>query len=453
VSEGGSNGSNMDISSFDFGLYGLCLAVSALAIFLLCRKAVFHVFDPWIFIFINQTFTITYAAYAYLQGDLRPSYFLYISFSLLAFFVGLNLFAKWNRSPREVFVIFTPRALSAAIIFVVIYQGLFDLIFILNRGLPILYEGGPTPTMYAGGFGIVKFVHAGVAMLLPILSWEALYLYRKKKLFFIGMAAVAYPALLMEQGKTGLIGLLFAYVAFIYYYNQILGGKLKVPTKLLLWLAAIGALYIPYRFYVVVSGTNYEATVLLAIVKRFINTADAIYMYFVLEANRSFREPLNILSYYTSLLSPYVGYKDDIAQKFALLLHAYAFGDGDVGYGASPSMQVIGFAAFNYYGVIYCFVVGLLLSIVKFTNVFKSNLLVFLVVYGTVSGFTSDAAQSLYYLSNLMFLIPPIACAFLVADIGGVRSVFHFKKIRNGPRGPSLRPAPSDSGKPAIRPA
>jgi hypothetical protein len=422
----------MELFNLDVAKYVLCFALAFLVNVIVFRKLLFNMFDVWIVLALNQTFSLAYALYAYIQGDIIPNHFWYIIFSYLAFVVGIYAFyGKRNTMPHHQLVVFTPELLRVTIVLVCFYQLLFDVLFFYYRGIPVLAEGGITPAMYHGGFGIVKYIHDSASSLLLILGFKALLVYHRKKLFYFSMIFVLYPMFLMEWGKGAILGLIFTYGLSVYYFSKYYGLNLRINFKKVKYFIPLVVVFMLYKFAIIVAS-GYEKSISFAILKRLVNSADAMYLYFVRGAYQHLQGQLNIVSYLLSHVSPYFGYVDFLATNLSTLMYEYAFGYAEygTGYGVSPPLYVIGHAAFGNYGIIYCFLVGLVLSFIKFTRVFKSNYVLFMIIYGLTPSLAGDASLAMYYLSIMIVLSPVIVLSFFMYAAVKKSKAFIIRKFK-----------------------
>jgi hypothetical protein len=422
----------MELFSLDIAKYILCFGLALLVNVIVFRKLLFNMFDIWIVLALNQAFNLGYASYAYIQGNIIPNHYWYIIFSYIAFVLGIYAFyGKRGAMPRHQLVVFTPELLRVTIVMVCVYQLIFDVLFFYYRGIPVLSEGGITPAMYHGGFGIVKYIHDSASSLLLILAFKALLVYKRKKLFYFSMLFVLYPMFLMEWGKGAILSLLFTYGLSVYYFSKYYGLSMRINYKMIKYIVLFVAFFLFYKFMSIVSS-GYEKTVLLAVIKRLVNSSDAMYLYFARGAYQRLEGQLNICSYLLSHITPYFGYIDYIANNLSTLMYEYAFGYAEygTGYGVSPPLYVIGHAAFGNFGIVYCFLVGLVLSFIKFTRTFKSNYVLFMIIYGLTPSLAGDASLAMYYLSIMIVLFPVIILSFLMCATVKKTKAFIIKKFK-----------------------
>jgi hypothetical protein len=422
----------MELFTLNITKYVLCFALALFVNVIVFRKLLFNLFDIWIILALNMTFHLAYALYAYTQGEIIPNHFWYIIFSYLAFVVGIYAFYnKRNAIPRRQLVVFSPELLRVTIVTVCFYQLFFDLLFFYYRGIPALTPGVINPAIYHGGFGIVKYIHDSALPLLLILAFKALLVYKRKKLFYFSMFFILYPMFLMEWGKGPILGLLFTYGLSVYYFSRYYGLNLRINYKMAKYIILLVVIFLLYKFMLVVAS-GYEKTIPLAVLKRLVNSADAMYMYFAKGAYKHLEGQLNIVSYLLSHVAPYFGYIDFVANNLSTLMYKYAFGYAELGtgYGVSPPLYVIGHAAFGNYGIIYCFFVGLVLSFVKFTCAFKSNYVLYMLIYGIAPCLAGDASLAMYYLSFMIVLFPVIILSFLMYATVKKTHVFIIKKYK-----------------------
>ena len=90
------------------------------------------------------------------------------------------------------------------------------------------------------------------------------------------------------------------------------------------------------------------------------------FYYFIKNSYTGF-SGLNLISYHLSGILPYFGYVDKNAIDLGVNLTAFSdLKFGTIGYGPNPTIYVIGHIALGSFGFIYCFIIGALLSFLRY---------------------------------------------------------------------------------------
>ncbi len=412
----------MELDSIAWLEFGVFIVGSGLLAYLASRRIVPSVFDIWVAIPANQAIIVAYTTYAYWSGLLERAHALFILLSLGAFAVGTYVVRRGPgaSSPPTIEAKSLPehvRLLRYTLYALCAQQAIADLAFFAARGVPVLSEEGPTPTIYRGGFGIVKYLHDANFAGITALAFLLLLLARDRRAFAIGTAFVIYPLLLMEWGKTSIVYLAMFLYTINRYCEDRYGLSIRVPRRAA-WAAALaGVAFVSFRFTGVVAS-GYEESVTGAIAKRIINSADSIVMYFQLGGAEYFKGEVGLLSYLASSLTPYLGIRD-AAQTVRVDLAQVTIGIGDEGYGPSPPFQVIGHLALGWGGIAYAFVVGWVLALVKRTNVELRHAAPYFVLLFATPFLAADSSLFVYYLSCQLFNLPAFALAFFLVRCTG----------------------------------
>jgi hypothetical protein len=396
----------MELSDFNLWSFSGFLLLSVILVFALLRKFVFGIFDPWIWIIVNQSVMLTYVIYEFFQNRLHTLHLIYWCVALLSFSIGFHL-VKQSNILRLSWLVPTRFFIILLIVSISTYQILGDSIFILLRGLPTKLE----PGIYGGGFGVIKYIHDANTIVLAILIFLSFFLYGLSWYICFGFIALLYPMIYLEWGKSGLINLLFVFTSIKFFLNT----NKKPFNRIQISVAVVTVgLFVVYKF-LAVAESGYAETPIDAILKRAINTADSVYYYFVLDAQAKFDTPLNLVSFIFAQVSPHFGYIDDLAQRVGVLLPEYALGQSMDGYGPSAPFQIIGHLAYGFFGFIYAFIVGVTLGKIKHEKLFTKNILYFMIIYTLAPILAGDASLFMYYIVCIFAILPPILFSSAVA--------------------------------------
>jgi len=403
----------MQLFDIDITQLIICLTITSLLNYFIFRKLLFSIFDPFVFIPVHQSFVLGYILYAFTNNKILSEHFYYVSISYFAFVFGLYSFKLISRKQtitRQVYQM--PKALLIYNIFVLIsLQLCLDTFLIINRGAPGFTPGGDNITFYAGGLGIIHFLHIGISLLLPIFVFEARIVYKLKRLFLLFIVFMMYSVIVIGGSKSSFLNLILLFYLTFNYFRINRNVAFTIQKKYIIFALIILSSGVFYKFVSVVNS-GYESTAVLAILKRLINTADAMYYYFERGAYVYFEKPLSILSYTFSQITPYIGLKDEYAINIGLLLTEYSTGFSTPGFGPNPQMYGIGHIAWGNWGFVYCFFIGVVLSAIKFRQ--NRNFVVYALLYTIAPTLIGDGTLFMLFLFYVVLVSPFVLLSYLM---------------------------------------
>ena len=390
----------------------------------LLRKTSRGLFDPWFPIVFNQIVLIFIVTYLYVIGVMNFNDYWYWVSATLAIFLPLMLQKRQFFYPERLLATPVPQSFLLFLkwlgILLCIYQLMFDVVFVVNRGLPVLSDFGSNPQIYVGGFGIVKYIHDSTKLILPPIATLILFGSGNKKLYLYLMASSIYPSLLFEWSKVGLITVFASYwISYLCFFGYTI--KLVRFTRLAFLAAGLFVLFMFSR----AAATGYGAGTFDAILLRVIDTADSIYMYYILDARRYVPQDFSFAGYAFSLVTPFfnTGYNVD---TIGHVIQSGANISTEDGFGPSPPAQIVGNIFFGTAGIFYCLIVGIFLRFIrkKLTCRNPITLTYSLIFYCLMANLAGDFSLFFYYIFILLFVAPPFFAAFLA------QKLFH-RPIRN----------------------
>ena len=406
---------------------GLFTWIAIAGILILCiylsRRICIGILDPWFSIAFNQVLLVGVFSALYFKGIFSPSYYYYWLAATAMFLLPFG----WLKPQRfPLFSSPSPRSIQCArfvnllIVLLSLYQLVLDIVFIANRGIPVLYEFGSNPQIYMGGLGIVKYVHGANVSLLPPLGVFSFFATRKTRFLILAIFAAAYPTLLFEWSKMGLLNVLMSlWIASMFFFG---------PTKFLKKLYTVGivaCLVFVFFMFSRTAATGYGGgNTLDAIQTRLIESGDSAYMYFLFDGQASIPHDYTFPKYIFSYVSPYLSYVSsyfvrDASGATDSIGHVILTAAGlptEAGYGPSPPFQVVGHMFWKNYGVAYGFFIGLILYWMKskIGSIKQEHAVIYLTLYNCIVVISGDAALLLSYLFVYIFLLPPVVMAFLL---------------------------------------
>ncbi len=371
--------------------------------------------DPWILMFLNQAVIIGVFIYSFFNGDIAVSHFLYI-FACWSFFViGLNSF---YRKKVPAVVCRTLLSASATKLALKIYMALFLLngmtTFYL-MGVPFFTAGNRLLVEYAKLgplFGVLSYLNIGLQIVINLLAIKAWLADGFRRLAFLGFLVVLIFNILNGAGKGAPLEMIMNISLGLYYAKRNYNINIKFPAKLRKFLFLI-PLYILFSFSGAVAS-GYESNVFFAFIRRVIGAAEGPYYYFILNSYTGFHG-LNIISYHLSNVAPYLGYIDRNAIDLGLNLTLFSdLHFGTPGFGPNPTIYVIGHIALGNWGVIYCFLIGCILSFFRYKM--KTSFFMWMLLNTLAISLLADGTLMPLYLFYILVLSPVIFISVIMTD-------------------------------------
>ena len=406
----------MQLDFFDIGSFFLILILNTIFFLFLFKKHIINILDPWNIIILNQIIFISVIAYTFYKKEIKEEHFYYCFLSLLSFIIGLNLFYKHKFTiPRQrILLDYNTTKIS-------IY--LYSIIFITNGslifyflGIPFFISGNRTISSYSelgSGFGILNYLNWGLQSILSILALKIWLFDKNKKIGITVLVMLVIFNMLNGGGKGAYFSLLMAINLGMYYMHLNTNNEFKIPkffkfALILLPIFILGA-------FVGAVNSGYESNVFLAFIKRLIGSAEGPYYYFVQNSNSNFHG-LNLFSYHFSQILPYFGYVDRNAIDLGMNLSLYSdLNFGESGRGANPTMYVIGHIALGNFGILYCFIIGAILSFLRYR--LKSTFIIWMYLNLNIITLIGDGTLMPLDMFYITLLSPILIWAFIVSRL------------------------------------
>lgn len=404
----------MEITYIQWPLMLTCLSVAGLISWLLFRRYIFAIFDPWLLMVLYQSIIVGSMAYYCSTGELEVKFFVYILACYFALAGGMALFYRRRISQIYTYTIVPRHILPFTILLLLSLLVVNNLIIYSLLGVPALHEGARTITFYSRlgrGGGAFYYLNTGLLLILPILSMKALVLYRQKRIAYLALVVIAL-VLTGLGGKTAFLSLFFVYGTAVYYRYITQSVPIRIPK--IAWGFLLVALVVVAYTFVNVAESGYESTVFLAFIRRIINTAAGPYYYFILNAYKGF-SGLNLLSYHFSQITPYFGFRDENAVTLGMNLTLFSdLAFGTPGFGPNPTHYVISHIALGYAGMLYSFFLGALLSFVRYR--LRIGFVLYVLLNYMVADLLTDGTLMPLYLFYVLILSPAIVVANIIAN-------------------------------------
>ena len=406
----------MQLDYFDLGLFFLILSLCSIFCMFFFKKHLINIIDIWIIVFLNQIIFISVITYSFLKNDIKPEHFYYCLFSLMSFIFGLNQFYRKNIIiPKQRFIIDYNTTRIAILIYSLIFLINGSLIFYF-LGVPFFTSGNRTISAYSelgSGFGILNYLNWGLQSILNILALKIWLNDKNKKLGISILIMLMLFNILNGGGKGGYLSLLLSINLGIFYMHISKKEDFKIPSffkyaffllPFLILAAFIGAV-----------NSGYESNVFFAFIKRLLGSSEGPYYYFVQNSWTQFHG-LNLFSYHFSQILPYFGYVDRNAIDLGVNLSLYSdLNFGESGYGPNPTMYVVGHIALGSFGFIYCYVIGVLLSFIRYR--LKATFIVWMYLNLNIVTMIGDGTLMPLDLFYILFLSPILIWSFIFSRL------------------------------------
>ena len=355
---------SLDLINNIYLFFGLLLFVTFL-IFSLLKKHLFSIFDFWVFIILNQSIIVTLFSYLYFIETISFDILKNIILSTIFLILGLNVFYKKNtffNFKKELSIERTIKILTLIIVSV----------YILNTALSIYLLGVPfisgirrTISVYSEmgtGFGIIYYLDWGIKLLMTIIIAK-LFIMEKTRLSII-VLSIFIIGLILNTGSRLVYLQLFLF--FIYAMHL---SNIKIKFKVLPRFMRLGLCLLPFIVlfsFISAVDVGYESNVFFAFAKRLIGTAEGPFYYFVGESSE-YIQNINILKYHFAHILPYFGIPTENEISLGVNITKLSnFNFGTKGFGPNPTFYVIGHVLFGKFAFIYAFIMGLILSFIRY---------------------------------------------------------------------------------------
>ena len=395
---------SLDLINNIYLFLGLLLFIGFL-LFSFLKRHIFSIFDFWIFIILNQSIIVTLFSYLYFTDLVSFHIFINIILSNVFLILGLNVFYKKNvyyNFKKELSIERTITILALIIVSIFIINTTLS-IYLL--GIPFITGTRRTISVYSemgAGFGIIYYLDWGIKLLMTILIAK-LYIMEKYRLS-IKILLIFMLGLLLNTGSRLVYLQLFLF--FIYAMHL---SNIKFKFKNLPKFMKYGIYLLPFIIlfsFISAVDVGYESNVFLAFTKRLIGTAEGPFYYFVGESSEYIKD-INILKYHFAHILPYFGIPTSNEINLGVNITSLSsFNFGNKGFGPNPTFYVIGHILFGKFAFIYAFVMGSILSFIRY-RLNKIGFSLYFLLNITVVSILADGtlfSMSLFYV--LIILIP-----------------------------------------------
>ncbi len=403
----------MDLADFSLETFILSLGIALFLHVIFIRKLIFSFLDPWLLLFFNQVMILSVVIYAFLTSNILNQHFIYLIACWFSFVLGLYLFKNDlivnGYTGKTILTKFVTHFSLKIYFFIFCINGI--VIFSL-MGIPLFSGQSRTISDYSNmgtGFGLLFYLNWGLQEIIKLLSLKIWLIDKKRNLGLTVLIILCLFNIFNGGSRAVYLDLILYFGLGMFYFKRFKNMTILTPS-----IIKFSFFLLPFIIlfsFISAVNTGYESNVFFALIKRTVGTAEGPFYYFIKNSYAGF-SGLNLISYHLSGFLPYFGYIDKNALDLGVNLTAFSdLKFGTAGYGPNPTIYVIGHIAFGSFGFIYCFIIGSLLSFLRYR--FKSSFFVWMLFNYLATTLISDGTLmplSIFYI----LLISPIFLFSLV---------------------------------------
>lgn len=415
----------------------ILLVFSALLIqFVVYRKSIISVFDPFAVYLINNSFSIAFVAYLFIDGEISNNAYL-VSFisCTIAFALGVNIMGRKSKLPeftqrniekKEIYEsVKMSKILYVLLCFIVAIVVLANIFLISQTGeLPLLSSNPDSAkvVMRQDGLGIVYRVNnilipLGISICLfkvfpPIpVSKSA----RSDRFILLSLLTILILFFISGGSKGVAISLLGFFVPCQLFNKYFKSCYTNTINKIVFSLLPIGA---ASAFIVLAKNFNEVQYLdpLQGLIVRLVANGDAFYYFYKYDLIKKF--DLNVFNYIADSLNPLLSlikltaYDTPFGEK--LLIESINLTTG--GFGPNAPYPIYGLAYFGFIGsCLFSFFIGCIISLVRislFSWTIKRpselNMVIYTTCFYNILSLPIDYVNFLTILYSSLFFITPV---------------------------------------------
>lgn len=415
----------MEEAVLQFGLYYVFFSV---ILFLLFRKYILSVFDPFIFIILMMSSSLC------LTVD--SSFFFYVLLAILFFFFGFRIIGVPKRNFTKIDAFIDTKLLEIFTILFFILYAVVSIIMFKASGIP-LFADNPTESkisMFVEGTGWIRRI-IFLSGFLPICI-SLLLIVSKKKIFYAFMFFLYLLISVMHGSKGGLIGSI-AIFWYLYQQNNLWSDstmhvKNFIRSKIKYFLVITVLLFLS----IVIKESEIEGQdPIFSIGFRLMEFGDVM-LYYKTQVVRDYFVNLNFVDFILYEFNGILGmlrltpYYEPLGYQMVKAFWNTSSLFDDVVLGPNTVFFVKGHVFFGYIGgIVYSFLMGVLSAYfrkkiieIKIKNIFMYAIAVY--VFFQIPGFLKEFSQSVSTTFDFVFYLGPIILFSLILKEG-------FEKANN----------------------
>lgn len=344
---------------------------------LFLREQVWHVFDPLNLTVFYVSINLALVVFSGFTQSIDFTWLSFVAVCWIFLILGLRLkvrFPLWERVSKKILI--TPSKAWEIFFFLfvsVIFQLASFTFYFHAIGLGLL-TGSVNPdivkvSITQGGFGIFRhFDSIGTILFIPIV-FHLWFVNGRKLLSFLAAIFFATKHILLGFSKAGLVFVVFDIGLLALYYESFFFQKM-ISKKKLITVILVGL--IPATVVLSNLSRHYGDGIFSILANRLVATGGGTYQYFVLGGNKFF---LGIpaekkINWYFDTLFSTLKLKSWERESYSAYLTNSLTGVSHPGFGANPYLFMDAHLFFGFwFGPIYCFLIGLLISFVRCNDV------------------------------------------------------------------------------------
>jgi oligosaccharide repeat unit polymerase len=419
----------MEEAVLQFGLYYVFFSV---ILFLLFRKYILSVFDPFVFIILMMSSSLC------LTVD--SSFFLYVLLAVLFFFFGFRLVGVPKRNFVKIDEFIDTKLLEIFTILFFILYVIVSVIMFKSSGIPLLSEN-PTEakiSMFVEGTGWIRRI-IFLSGFLPICI-SLLLIVSKKKIFYSFMFFLYLLISVMHGSKGGLIGTI-AIFWYLYQQNNLWSDstmyvKNFIRSKIKYFLVITVLLFLS----IVMKESEIEGQdPIFSIGFRLMEFGDVM-LYYKTQVVRDYFVNFNFVDFILYEFNGILGmlrltpYYEPLGYQMVKAFWNTSSLFDDVVLGPNTVFFVKGHVFFGYIGgIVYSFLMGVLsahfrkkIIEIKIKNIFMYAIAVY--VFFQIPGFLKEFSQSVSTVFDFVFYLGPIILFSLILK-EGLKKVDNIKNV------------------------
>lgn len=414
-----------------FGLYYLFFSI---ILFLLFRKYLLSIFDPFLFTILMMASSLS------LSVD--SPFFFYVLVSVLGFVTGFRIVELPKRNVTQINNFVDLQLLEIFTTLFFIFYVALSIYFLKISGIP-LFSDNPTEakiSRFVEGTGWIRRILFLSSFLLICIC--LLLIVSKKKVLFSFMFVVFFLLSLLQGSKTGALGII---AVFWYLYKQdnlwsdsVFYIKKLIKSKIKYLIIITGVLFL----WIVLKEAEIEGgNPIFSIGFRLMEFGDVM-LYYKLQLVRDHFSNFNFVDFILYEFNSIFGmlrltdYYEPMGYQMVKAFWNGSSFSSDVVLGPNTVFFVRGHIFFGYIGgVVYSFVMGYLTAKIRkkiieirITNVFKYALAVY--IFFQLSGFLKEFNQAVGTTFDFVFYLGPIFLVSLVIK-ESFKKVNSIKNVEN----------------------
>lgn len=410
----------VDIAELNYMLYYsvtfFLLGFSAI----LLKRQIWNLFDPIIPMLVYVMLNVAIVFYFYVLHQVNLSIMAYVFLSYLFFLFGLKTRLTLPRFGGNISGYYGPtRKFTIYLLLISCLCLIINAAFVYSKIGFGLITGAANPgdrnSMTLGGFGIYKYISwLGTLLIVPV-SLHVLYVFKMKYRFIAICFFYIFIQAMTNASKLGMIPLLFGFGTYAYYVMKSTGVNIisRRIISICIFIAILSPLLVFLNY---VSRTQQSMAIFF--LNRIVDTGGGTYSYFVMKGYSAFNDLsfADRISQFLDTLLSVPGLKEWAVPNRIAMLTQYNTGTYQEGFGQNPYMFLDGHFLFGWFGIAYCFVLGVAICAIRR---FNTDVLTFYFLNSILLPIIADPDITQAYIISLMLLLPFLIFFLVVSKSSG----------------------------------